>query len=93
MNRHKQVFAAARVTRPHLTHLQDMSSAANNNDNHHDDQSGSAGSSGGDQQTDVSDDKPKNEANSKEKRLTDEQVRQLTDSANAAKTKRGRPTS
>jgi len=34
-----------------------------------------------------------NTANSGEKRLTDQEVKQLTDSANAAKKKRGRPTS
>ncbi|KJX94019.1 hypothetical protein TI39_contig4226g00002 [Zymoseptoria brevis] len=88
--RHKQVFA--RITATNLSR-ENMSSAANNGPNHHDDQRGSGGSSSGEQQTDASNDKPKNEANTGEKRLTDEQVRQLTDSANAAKTKRGRPTS
>ena len=56
------------------------------------DRTGSGGSaSGSNQNPDPT--KTGNTANSSEKRLTDEQVKQLTDSANAAKTKRGRPTS
>ncbi len=53
--------------------------------------SGSGGGGGGGNQTDRS--TTGNTANSGEKRLTDEQVKQLTDSANAAKRKRGRPAS